>query len=179
MTIRLTTARLLLVAADETLLRAERDAPERWAAMLGAIVPKGWPPGEYDRGALEFFLERLHAEGHAAVGWYLWYAVGRAEPGRPATMIGAGGYFGPPSGDGTVEIGFSIVAAEQGRGYATELAAALVARALADARVRIVIAHTTPANTASCRVLAKCGFHPAGTNVQTGASRFEIRRCHQ
>jgi hypothetical protein len=46
----------------------------------------------------------------------------------------------------------------RGQGYATEIAAALVAFAFADARVRRVCAHTLQGATASASILAKCGF---------------------
>ncbi|HPX82616.1 MAG TPA: GNAT family N-acetyltransferase [Syntrophales bacterium] len=58
-----------------------------------------------------------------------------------------------------VEIGFSIMPAWQNFGYATELAELLIKNAFTDGRVLKVIAHTTPMNLASCKVLEKCGFN--------------------
>ena len=74
------------------------------------------------------------------------------------TVIGSGSFKGPPDAKGVVEIAYGIVPSQQGRGYATEAARALVAYAFGDARVRIVRAHTLPRNEASGRVLTKCGF---------------------
>lgn len=76
-----------------------------------------------------------------------------------AVVIGMAGFKGPPDATGTVEISYGIVPGFEGRGYATEAAAALVAFAKGDARVRLVRAHTSPAANASTRVLEKCGFH--------------------
>ena len=53
----------------------------------------------------------------------------------------------------------------QGRGYATEAAAALVDFALASGQVQMVRAHTLPEANASTRVLLKCGFHHVSTVV--------------
>jgi RimJ/RimL family protein N-acetyltransferase len=53
----------------------------------------------------------------------------------------------------------------EGRGYATEAAAALVDFALASGQVRLVRAHTLPEVNASTRVLLKCGFRHVGTVV--------------
>jgi [ribosomal protein S5]-alanine N-acetyltransferase len=74
------------------------------------------------------------------------------------TVIGSATFKGPPDADGVVEVAYSVVPSQQGRGYATEATRALVAYAFDDARVRIVRAHTLPLNNASGRVLTKCGF---------------------
>lgn len=130
-------------------------------AMLDAVVPASWPPGEYDRDAIAFFRERYLDEGEAAVGWYGWYAIDRQEGGGADYLVGAGGYFGPPR-EGRVEIGYSIAREFRGRGYATELARMLVGRAFAIDGIDRVVAHTTRANPASIAVLTKCGFVEEG-----------------
>ena len=61
-----------------------------------------------------------------------------------------------------VEIAYGIVPGFQGHGCATEAAAAGVAFAFGDSRVRVVRAHTLPIANASTRVLAKCGFAHTG-----------------
>jgi RimJ/RimL family protein N-acetyltransferase len=81
------------------------------------------------------------------------------------SVIGSAGFKGPPDGEGTVELAYGIVPDYQGQGYATEAAAALVRFAFADGRVRLVRAHTLPANNASTRVLAKCHFKHVGEVV--------------
>jgi len=53
------TPRLNLVAATPALLIAELTSRWKLGAALNAIVPEDWPPGEYDRDAIEFFYERL------------------------------------------------------------------------------------------------------------------------
>jgi len=81
------------------------------------------------------------------------------------SLVGTVGFKGPPDGEGVVEIGYGIVPAHQGRGYATEAAGAVIGFALGDGRVRVVRAHTLPARNASTRVLEKLGFDFVGEVV--------------
>ena len=67
--------------------------------------------------------------------------------------------------EGVVEIAYGIDPDHQGRGYATEAAAALVEFALATDTVRLVRAHTLPESNASTRVLTKCGFEHIGEHI--------------
>lgn len=57
-----------------------------------------------------------------------------------------------------VKISYGIARSYRGRGFATEAAQMLVARALKEERVRTVQAHTLPEHNASTKVLEKCGF---------------------
>lgn len=69
--------------------------------------------------------------------------------------VGSIGCFGPPV-DGETEVGYGLVEAVRGQGIATEALTALTAEAdRAGVRLRASVA---PDNTASVRVLAKCGF---------------------
>lgn len=79
--------------------------------------------------------------------------------------IGSAGFKGPPDSVGMVEIAYGVVPSFEGRGYATEAAAALVTYACRHERVQLVRAHTLPAPNASTRVLEKCGFHRTGAVV--------------
>ena len=169
----LITNRLELTAATLAHVCAELEAPERLAALLDAQVEPGWPPGEYDRDAQEFFRDRLKEGGMPVAGWLGWYAVRR---GTPSVLIGAGGYFGPPGEDGVVEIGFSIMPAWQNSGYATELSGMLIKNAFTDIRVKKVIAHASPVNVASCKVLEKCGFNYICRDEESGNSLYVIIR---
>jgi [ribosomal protein S5]-alanine N-acetyltransferase len=77
-------------------------------------------------------------------------------------VIGTCGFKGPPGADGMVEIAYGIAPEHQGKGYATEAAAALVSYAFSNAQVCLVRAHTLPEPNASTRVLTKCGFQHVG-----------------
>ena len=92
--------------------------------------------------------------------------------------VGTGGFKGPPA-DGMVEIAYGVDTDYRGKGYATEIAAALVSYALAFAEVDVVRAHTLPDAKASQRVLSKCRFQRVGevTDPDDGLVwRFEKRR---
>ena len=169
--LNITTPRLDLVPATVELLDAELEAASSLASFLDAWVPDGWPPGEYDRRAIEFFRARL-AEDPEAVGWYGWYALLRAGHGHPRTLVGNGGFCGPPSPNGLLEIGYSVVPAFEGRGFATELVRALVSHAFKTPGVSRVIAHTHPENIGSIKVLERSDFLFAGPGGEPGTVQF-------
>jgi RimJ/RimL family protein N-acetyltransferase len=73
-------------------------------------------------------------------------------------VIGNVAFVGPPDDAGEVEIAYGIAPAFEGRGYATQAAAAITEFAFADKRVKTVIAHTLPEQNASTRVLTKNRF---------------------
>ncbi len=156
---KLQTKNLELIAATLEHINAELESPEQLTSLLNTQVEPGWPPGEYDRNAQEFFYNCYKENGISVIGWYVWYAITLPKNNIPSLLIGAGGYFGPPDKDGIVEIGFSIVPSQRQKGYATEIANALVENAFNDNRVHKVIAHTTIHNKASCKVLEKSGFN--------------------
>ena len=91
--------------------------------------------------------------------WVLGFAVVLRDNGF---VVGTAGYKGPPGADGVVEIAYQVAPEHEGKGYATEAAAALTAYALRSGRARVVRAHTLPGPNASTRVLEKCGFHNLG-----------------
>lgn len=167
------TRRLDLVPATLALVDADLQSPEALARLLEAAVPASWPPGEYDRSAMEFFRARL-SENPEAAGWYGWYAVHRPVEPPGAVLIGSGGYFGPPGTDGVVEIGYSIVPESRALGFATELVRALVSRAFSVPEVVRVIAHTTPTNLGSVTVLERCGFSLVGPGSEPGTVQYGI-----
>ena len=152
------TDRLRLAPFAPEHLLALIEGPDAFAERFGLPVALG--------------LHRFYAEGavngeispgwvatlrtaRAADVWVHGFAVVHRDDGK---VIGTIGYKGAPDADGMVEIGYGIDPDYQGRGYATEAAAAVVAFASADPRVRLVRAHTRPAANPSTRVLEKCGF---------------------
>ena len=89
-----------------------------------------------------------------------WYAAWIIEL-NDGTFIGDLCFKGiTPSG--AVEIGYGISDEFQGLGYGTEAVDAAVAWALEQPAVTCVEAEIEPCNTASQRVLEKCGFVPNG-----------------
>lgn len=76
------------------------------------------------------------------------------------TVIGGIGFKGGPA-NGTIEIGYGIAESARGHGYATDAVRALLQ--LVTGQDLSVIAETEPGNTASERVLQRCGFVPTHT----------------
>lgn len=169
------TERLELVPATVALARASLESSEALAAHLDVVVPDTWPPEFLDPPALEFTLDRL-AEGARQAGWWLHFVV-LTRGARGRTLIGSAGYKGPPSPDGTVEVGYGIVRDHQRQGYASETVRALLEHAFAVPAVHRVIAETFPELTPSIGVLRKCGFRLVGDGSEPGVIRFEITRA--
>ena len=126
------------------------------AAQLGVRVPDEWPAVD-----LQDFLPvygQMVGEAAANAGWGIWLILLPAE----GMLAGDIGFKGSPDAEGTVEMGYSVLPAFQGRGIATEAARSLVAWAQAQPRVRRVVAECLANNAASARVLEKVGFQRSG-----------------
>ena len=155
------TARLTLLATSRALLTAELHKPQYFPVLLGAVLPADWRPGSTDRAELERQLALLTAEGRAAAGWYCWYALRNADATAPRTLVGAGGFLGPPIVAGTAEITAAIAADWRGQGLGTELVAGLVQQAAATGLVRHLRARAAPTDAAARQTLLRNGFEPA------------------
>jgi [ribosomal protein S5]-alanine N-acetyltransferase len=164
----------LIPATPETTRAAIADVPALGRA-LGAAVPPSWPPELLDRPALEFTLDKLR-RGPPHTAWWLYFVVLRADSDA-RVLIGSVGYKGPPTDDGTVEVGYGILPEYQRRGYASEAVRALVARAFAVPAVHRVIAETLPELTPSIGVMTKCGFTLLGEGSEPGVIRYELVRA--
>jgi RimJ/RimL family protein N-acetyltransferase len=142
------------------------------------------------RADMEAAIEQLSADDRAQLSadwlaqlrassaidpWVHGFSAVHRESGA---TIGSGGFKGPPA-DGAVEIAYAVDAEYRSKGYATEIAGALTAYALAFADVDVVRAHTLPEGRASQRVLSKCSFEHVGDVVDPDdglVCRFERRR---
>ena len=96
-----------------------------------------------------------------------WYAIWMIEL-KDGTHIGELCFKGL-SADGIAEIGYGISEAYQNNGYATEAVKAVLEWAFAHPEVTAVEAETDSDNTASKRVLEKCGFALNGVIGEEGA----------
>ena len=129
---------------------------------------------EYERAQISVdWLARIRAS-KTADPWVHSFRVVCRDTG---SVLGSCGFKGPPA-SGVVEIAYGIHSDHQGKGYATEVAQALVEYAFSYEEVRVVRAHTLPSGAASKRVLRKCGFRYVGETVDPEdgtVCRFE--RC--
>jgi [ribosomal protein S5]-alanine N-acetyltransferase len=171
--LRLQTERLTLLAQTAGMAHAELEDRAALPALLGAEVPADWPPPLNDRDSMAW-AARFIAEHPDNPGWGMWYFITN-NVDRPQA-VGVGGYKGPPV-DGACEIGYSVMAAHQRHGYASEAVRALVQRAFTHAGARSVIAHTLPELTPSIGVLQKCGFTCEGPGEEAGTIRFRLSRA--
>lgn len=169
----ISTQRLILIPGVRPVLEAELEGAAELASALGVEVHPSWPPPLYDGEACRWMLDRV-IEDPGYEQWGFRYFVLRQDPHDLA--IGAGGFKGPPTPEGDIEIGYSIVPEYQRRGFATEATLGLVTRALSSSRVRRVIAETLPDLTASIRVLESAGFEPASDPSDPQVVRFQRLR---
>lgn len=147
----------LVPFTPEALLALIESGADAFAACFGHAAAEGLRGFLVSDEVSPAWLETLRGAA-GADPWTLGFAV--IEPAT-GLVVGTAGFKGPPR-DGVAEIAYGIVPDREGRGYATQAAASLVAFAEADPRVRRVIAHTLPEANASTRVLTKCGFRFVG-----------------
>jgi RimJ/RimL family protein N-acetyltransferase len=169
------TERLEIIPATRDMIGAALLGSDALSSSLLAAVPPTWPPTFLDSAALQYSLDRFPEEPEQAEWWFYFVVLSRAESGR--TLIGSVGYKGPPSADGTVEVGYGIVNDHHRRGYATEAVRGLLVRAFSAASVRRVIAETLPELDGSIGVLRKCGFTLIDGGSEPGVIRFELDRA--
>ncbi|MET0955620.1 MAG: GNAT family protein, partial [Cryobacterium sp.] len=138
----------------EALLAGDRAAAD---AATGLVFPEffdsqGW--------LWRIHLDRMR-EHAAATGW-LARAIVDAATGE---VVGHAGFHFQPDSAGLVEIGYTIVPEQRGRGLATATVTALLAFAAADPAVRTVRASVSPDNPASLAVIARSGFVQTGEQI--------------
>jgi RimJ/RimL family protein N-acetyltransferase len=186
------TNRMVLVAANADLVRADLEGGEALAEMLNARVPSNWPPDLYDREAMQYALRML--EDSTAPGWSFWYLMLRAEqsnpgstsgsvPGRAkrqaegqAQLVGICGFKGRPDSSGSTEIGYSIIDRFRNKGLASEAVERLVRWAFSHQTVHEVSAETLPHLQSSIRVMKKNGFEFIGAGSELGVVRYAVQR---
>ena len=157
----LETRRLTLRVCSPEQLLALIEQPERLQELMEFPVADGLREFFVSAEVSPRWLAALHAAARPDPWRHGFFVIDREQ----RRVIGSAGFKGPPDASGTVEIAYGIVPSCQGRGYATEVAQALVGFAFATESVRLVRAHTAPAANASTRVLLKCGFRHIGTVV--------------
>jgi RimJ/RimL family protein N-acetyltransferase len=128
-------------------------------ALLDGRPPTGgpsWAPGYPLDGSLVAIAMQLEqVDAGVDRGPFGHFHVILAEEN---VVIGDIGFHTPPDDLGEVSIGFGIVPAARGRGYAREALRALLDWALAQPEVRSVHADTDLVNLASQRVLVGAGM---------------------
>lgn len=151
--------RLELVLLTPAQLRAVAGGDASGLAdELGAAIGTAWV--DEVRGLAGLRARQVH-ERPSDAPWLL-RAIVRDEPGQPREVIGHLNFHGGPSESGRVEIGYTLLPAARGRGYAIEAVRALFAWAQDVHGVRRFRASVAPGNERSLNLIAKLGFVHVG-----------------
>jgi [ribosomal protein S5]-alanine N-acetyltransferase len=159
----LTSDRLVLVPVTLALVEAVFAQQLCEAELiLGAKFPLPWPGLSLLEQAFSATLSEIRANPLRRL-WGDRIAIakpGVQDPG--AVVVGSVVFHGEPSPEGELEIGYGVLPAAQGKGFAAEAVRAQVAWALALPEVKVVRATTPPWHAASIQVLRKCGLTEVG-----------------
>jgi RimJ/RimL family protein N-acetyltransferase len=148
------TPRLLLTPYSPAHLCALLEGIDEFEQVFGAPAADGLRTFLVSDDVSPEWLARLQAASTPDPWVHGFAIVDRAS----GSVIGSLGFKGRPDDDGVVEIAYGIVPAFQHQGLGTEATQAGLAFAFEIDAVARVRAHTRPSNTASTRVLEKCGF---------------------
>ena len=133
----------------------------RWAdleAALDVVLSPDWFAS--DVGPFELRLRQIRQDP-ASEPWLL-RALILAEP---RTYVGYFNFHAPPSREGWVEMGYSILAEHQRRGYASEAALRMMRWARDEFGVEVFRASISPDNQPSLKMIEKLGFSRVGTQI--------------
>jgi RimJ/RimL family protein N-acetyltransferase len=122
------------------------------------------------RFLLEFVSDRLNLDPKNIFWWSPWLIVAER------LVVGMGGFKSPPDINGCVEIGYGIVPSQQRRGFATQAVDGLVRQGFSRTEIQMIVAHTTPLNLASWRVLEKNQFVRDGSKIDPDDGEIWIWR---
>ncbi len=168
--LRIPTARLELVLGTPDLFRRDLVDRSTLGAALGARVPEAWPPSMMDDETLRHFIALASDPAGPALAGFYWILV----EGGERVLVGNGGLI--REAPDRLALGYSVLDAYQGRGFATEAVAAILAFGFEDPAVERIVAYTYPSFMSSRRVLEKSGFVPAGAGTEPGTIAYERRR---
>jgi [ribosomal protein S5]-alanine N-acetyltransferase len=154
------TPRLELIAITRALLCANFARSPEFSQLINADVPAEWPPEGWDTDAFNYVLDKMDRYPNCH-GWGRYIAVKASEGGR-RILAGTCGATLPIELTDDPEIGYGMLPAYQGCGYATEAATALVSWIFQFPHVRSVNAQTFPHLQPSLRVMEKLGMKFAG-----------------
>jgi len=146
--------RLKLVNGNLELLTAALADGGALEALLGVSLAEGWA-GFPEALPVLCASYAKNPHGHP------WGSLFFVDP-QARVLVGFGGFKGPPSSDGVLEIGYAIAPAFRGRGLASDAVTQMVQRAFEDSTVTAVDAHTLGHANPSTRVLEKSSFRKIG-----------------
>ncbi len=147
----LETQRLKLLPFTLELKKATLAERARLAEMLEVEIPDAWPGADLLE-ALPFLIEVMEQDP-AGIVWD-GIILHKAEQ----IAIGGIGFLGGPDEAGMVEMGYNILPAYEGQGYATEMARRVIDWAFHTPGIPVITAQCLDDNIGSIRVLEKVGM---------------------
>lgn len=124
--------------------------------LLGVKVPDEW----YASEVIDFFpvYTQMLRDDPSHLGWGVWLMIHVDD----STLIGDLGFGGKPDEQGTVEMGYEVLAAYRNQGYAFEAVNALVNFAFTQPKLQKIIAHCPDDHAISIHILKKLGMQLIG-----------------
>jgi RimJ/RimL family protein N-acetyltransferase len=169
------TSRLSLIAITPEMLLSEKNGDGRLSELIQCVIPANWPLTDWEPHVFDFLLTQF-AEHPEQLGWPRYISF--VPPDGRRTLIGTLGAFTKAGRPTECEIGYSILAPYEGRGFATEGARALIEYLRGNMCLSSVIGHTFPSIPASIRVMEKCGMVFDGDGEEPGTIRYRLQlRC--
>jgi [ribosomal protein S5]-alanine N-acetyltransferase len=144
-----------------------------------SFQPPDWWPDDHDRGFLALRLRQMREEP----GFQEWSVRAVVLPDADRPMIGHAGFHGPPGVNAVkaadaVELGYTIFEPYRRRGYATEVARALMEWAEKKHGIRHFVASVGPWNEPSLAMMLRLGFEQTGRHwdeVDGEELEFQLR----
>jgi len=163
----LETQRLKLFPFTLELKKATLADRARLTEMLEVEIPDAWPGADLLE-ALPFFIEAMEKDPAGSV----WdgIIIHKAEQ----IAIGGIGFHGGPEEAGMVEIGYNIIPAYEGQGYATEMARHVIEWAFHTPGIQVISAECLDDNIGSIRVLEKVGMRRLAP--QSNMLKWELQK---
>lgn len=169
---QLKTDQLRMESWTAELANAAMNDKPKLGQLLGATIPDDFP----NQPVRDFVLPRKVIDLQAEPSLGAWSGIIIHEADN--IVIGSMGFKAPPDDEGMVEVGYDIIPAYQGHGYATEMAKGLISWAFEQPSVKLITAECLPDNWGSIRVLQKAGLRQV--NSSANMLRWELPKVvHQ
>lgn len=150
---KITTERLYLLPFTIQIAKEIMDGHFTSLSALGLKLGEGWPDEELME-CLPRIIENLELVAEPS-GFESWMIIDKTSK----SLIGDIGFKGRPAGEGIVDLGYGIIAAERRKGYAAEAAEGLIKWAFKQPEVKVITARCGHVNEASTKTLTNLGFY--------------------
>ena len=130
---------------------------DKYSAINGLVLPVGEEIAP--RFLLELVVDKLSQDTANKFWWSPRLIV------VDKLIVGMCSFKSPPDIAGLIEIGYGIIPSQRRCSFATQAVDLLIKEGFAKGKVKGIVAHTNPHNTASHRVLEKNQFIKSGFQI--------------